>query len=326
MDNAINVLISQLQKNDHQGIANTIEYLHMHYDQDPTLRIEKVNKIIEDKQFFIDLWAYVKGRGNMIEINGKRQAMRNIIPLHFIPFLDGAKSVQGFIQAHVTRQFLRFIQGVTLFREDGDDVLEKQLGIPAYHRSASCGPDNASHAYKHDNMSCRDVQDLDELRRRRRNIWNCRIERLIYDGMYTRFFNEQNNGHKLQLAHVERDLFETCFAVLHMSLIRVKISSWDENVPIKLEISYNTQINPHKYMIITETYTRKHKSGLYEADVFGERVALHPDGRQYAWSKVTNFHNKNAEWIPMYKAPTITSLDPWTGSTLKYKTKLVLKW
>lgn len=264
----------------------------------------------------------------MVIITNERVPLRSLIKTHLQPFIDGANDIEVFIKNFVTRQFLLFIQGITLFREDGDDVIGDALGRPAYHRQASCGPDNADKQYKLNNLSCLGVQDADELRRRMRNIWNCHLERNIYNEMYIKYFGEQNFGHAFQKRHVERDLFSSCFALGKFALLTIRVSKWDENIPCQLEIVYMKKLDSNvetNFDIVTEKYTRMHKDGLYLTDVYCERVAAFHNGSKRAWTKVATFQNKNNDWIAMHNAPAFGP-EPWTGSTIKYKSRLILKW
>jgi len=100
--------------------------------------------------------------------------------------------------------------------------------------------------------------------------------------MYSKFFHRPKTQ-RCKNAHVERELFNTSLEAMHMSLLDVLVE-WDENIPIKVKISYSVAANPRKY-----------RSGLYE--LFSQRVMLDFKGNQHTWSKVSNFYNKNTEWI-----------------------------
>ena len=321
MDHIINVFLLQIQNNNSQGIADAIAFLYQTYMDS----FYKASHVIEHRKELNLIWKHVKAHGNMVLVEGVRVPLRSLVKTHLQPFLDGANDVEAYIRNFVTRQFLLFIQGITLFRDDGDDVIGDALGRPAYHRNASCGPDNANKQYKLENLSCLGVHDADELRRRMRNIWNCHLERNIYNEMYVKYFGEQNAGHVFQKHHVERELFESCFHLGSISLLTIRISKWDNNIPVQLAIVYMKKSDGVAFDIVTEKYTRKHKDGLYTADVYCERVVAYPNGSNRSWSKVSTFYKKNNDWVAMHNAPPFGA-DPWAQSAIKYRTKLVLKW
>jgi hypothetical protein len=176
----------------------------------------------------------------------------------------------------------------------------------------------------------KDPKDADELRRRMRNIWNCHLERLVYNKMYTKYFGPQTLGHKYQKDHVERDLFETCFPLIEFAILFEDIV-WTENVPITLILKYKKLLHntddQMQYAIVTETYKRTVKDDLYGLDVYCERLVLYPNGQNRIWTKVVAFHNKNTLWNSKYKSDSPDfGTDPWTMPMLKYKSKLILKW
>ena len=322
----INILTFAMQDNSHQVIANQLENLfttekHMN-------DLVKANIVIPRRKWFTSLEAYLTSRSNLVIVNGIKEPLRKTKELFLKPFYNNLSSVETYIQSFVTSRFLLFIQGISLFREDGNDVIGSQLGRPAYHRSASCGPKKASKEYKQANMSCLNVTDADELRRRMRNIWNCYLERLVYTDMFEKYFGEQDWGHRLQGVHVERELFESCFPVLKISIGSVQITKWDQNTPITLQIVYKKQIDAldMSYEIVTETYQRTLEDDLYDLNVYCQRHVAYPNGQNRVWTKVCSFYNKSTQnWIAQTTAPVFDD-KLWKNKGIQYKSKLVLTW
>ena len=323
MEDVADVLTVHMQSNNCQGIVDCIVHMNSHNAS----CVYKAKVVLLYRDLFNNLWKFIAGKGNMVMIDGVRRPLRDIINAHLKPFFDNCVGVEEFIRHSVTKMFLFFIQGITLFRQDGENI----TGRPIYHRTASCGPKGTSKTldleYKNNNLSCLGVKEADELRRRMRNVWNCHLERSIYDILYSTYFTSQDSGHILQKNNVERKLFESCFPMIHMSIINIFISKWDGNVPLELTLKYSKQVEGYKERgIVTEKYMRKHLgNGLYTVDVFCERIMAYPDGKKRAWTKVSSFQNKNVDWIAQHNAP-LFGIDPWTVKTIKMKTALVLTW
>jgi hypothetical protein len=78
-------------------------------------------------------------------------------------------------------------------------------------------------------------------RRRKRNVWNCYIERVIYDQIYKYIMqvDEQDFGHRYQLRYVRQEMFETCYKLNEFYMYDIHVSM-DETylVPISLELHY----------------------------------------------------------------------------------------
>ena len=148
-------------------------------------RFDRVQAIMSHRVIFQKTWDYALdplNRKKSIVLDGANRKMQSIIDIVLKPMLGKSSTLLAYVESVVSRYFLLFIQGITLFHDDGPDIIGK-MGKPAYHRSASCGPKNATVQYKQENLSCdkQNVQDVDEIRRRKRNSWNCMIERKMYN-------------------------------------------------------------------------------------------------------------------------------------------------
>ena len=135
----------------------------------------------------------IKIRDILIDINSKKNECRSLIDIIF-------KNILGFdkhIPLGITIIFENFIKGITYFK----DEIEKTL--PIYHRAASCG--NKKQNFRKLYLENNGTEEY-----KKKHIYKCYLERLIYDDMYrnlTLFFpkstdendHKQNEGHKYQL-------------------------------------------------------------------------------------------------------------------------------
>lgn len=142
--------------------------------------------------------------------------------------------------------------------------------------------------------------------------------------MFTLFIKR----HEFQKIHVERDLFESCFPKIEISIGSVQIIEWDKNTPIALQIDYKKR-NPTNdlYDIVTETYRRKlRKGGMYDLDVACQRKVAYSNGQTRSWAKIATFYNKNLNgWVASTKAPIFDDM-LWKTKRLTYKNKLIINW
>jgi hypothetical protein len=239
--------------------------------------------------------------------NGQNRQLRSIVDLVFKPLVEGMSSMSSWMDSYVTKYFLMFIQGITLFASDGDNV-GRSIGRPAYHRLASCGPHNADRTYDNDNLNCDGVDvDIVELQHRRRNSWNCFIERKIYQEMYMRIRNiiEQDFGHRFRMRHVEQRLFQSCFPLLHVSMGAINITWSADMIPIEMKMAYKVRL-PHPstgtdgaFHTVVETYKRTFVQAGYELDVSCEKVVVSPNLQHESFFKRQNFFEKNEVWCQL---------------------------
>ena len=78
---------------------------------------------------------------------------------------------------------------------------------------------NDDELYKSANLDCRGTTlRSEEQKRRARNVWNCAVERRLYDQFYTRVMSidEQDRGHRWEKLKVTQHLFETCYPLSEM--------------------------------------------------------------------------------------------------------------
>lgn len=166
-----------------------------------------------------------------------------------------------------TELFEEFIKGITLFQKDFS------LSQPIYHRDASCGPRSLDKETYKNTRSCKLVHTQKELKRNRKLIMRCYMERLIYDRIFSDLSlhfpasgdqeSHQDKGHRAMLDDVKSD-FESCYPNTLVE-IEIKYHPTNTKLPVLLKIIkkskryqvehevqtfvkiVNTQINPTTY-------------------------------------------------------------------------------
>lgn len=123
---------------------------------------------------------------------------RGLLEIHKI-------KVQG-----VSDIFADFIKGITFFRG------EESVNYPIYHRLSSCGPKLDNNIFRKNNLICNKNYEKKENNRRKKAIYKCYLERLIYNKIYLDFPQNANSEHTQNREHIERlELtktdFESCF-------------------------------------------------------------------------------------------------------------------
>lgn len=138
----------------------------------------------------------------------------------------------------ITRVFEEFVKGITYFSNEE----ENKKKIPIYHRVASCG--NSSIHFRNQYLKCYSTNLPEDVELKRKHIFKCYLERLIYDKMYKHLtFNfqsgpfyqnlEQNEGHQFQLSERAHD-FNTCFIGVQLKIDLI----FDGLFPTILQIEY----------------------------------------------------------------------------------------
>ncbi len=131
----------------------------------------------------------------------------------------------------ITRVFEEFIKGITYF----SDEEENKKRIPIYHRAASCG--NSSIHFRNEYLKCYSTNSHEKVEMKRKHIFKCYLERLIYDKMYQHLtFNrnvEQNEGHQFQLSERAHN-FNTCFIGIKLNIDLI----FEDLFPVILHINY----------------------------------------------------------------------------------------
>ena len=177
--------------------------------------------------------------------------------------------LNNFIPLGITQVFKDFIEGITYF----SDELENKIKIPIYHRAASCG--NSSEDFKKKYFDCYNTNTPEEIEIKKKHIFKCYVERLIYDDMFrtlslhfpSTLNNQnlkQNKGHLFQLSERAKN-YNKCF--LNINII-IELE-YDNNLPIILKINYikdNKIIK--KEIFMKTTYIDKYDITRYEDDVF----------------------------------------------------------
>ncbi len=219
----------------------------------------------------------------------------------------GTVSWDTWIKRYISKYLLLFLQGITMFASRGD-LPDATMGSPAYHRGSSCGlwnpSDPASNKeFEENNLVCNPKLDENELERRRRNVWTCLVERLVYDALYNHFIGPQNIGHLNNEMRVTRRLFETCFAVNNIIIegrVRLAFDS-ESQVPIGMTIIYVTP----RYRI-RETCTRQpsvmpNRGYGMDVNVVVQREVKPKNGQGPGdeYTRVQSYLQEPTQWLPI---------------------------
>jgi len=272
-----------------------------HNSQEIANRLEIMLESIEpaDRELFalknIDLikqmWSHVHHNNEYVMIKGTRRKLKSCIDLFLKPLINQEQDVDTFRNHYCTRMFLQFIQGITLFYEDGPT----DIGKPAYHRAASCGPDKiTTQQYRKENLTCAGVDEAKELIRRRRNVSNCYIERIIYDRLYNNIVGEQNFKHRMQKFQVEREMFESCFHFADIALVDVFVEMNNIYVPIRCIMLFDAKTPDGKYASIRDTYDKPKLNGIVKCT---RAITFPDDPRPFLFHKTATFYEKNKKWV-----------------------------
>jgi hypothetical protein len=288
---------------DSEEIAKAADLLlKFHVECQDTFTREQA--IMSHRTIFKNTWDHVldpKYSADMVVVGGKKRKLQSIVDVVLKPFFANKKitTLLAYIESIVSKRFLMFIQGITLFHDDGTDVLPgNKLGRPAYHREASCGPNNGLMKYKMENLYCLGVKDLDELRRRKRNVWNCMIERKIYNQFYERYISEQDFSHRFEMNDMERRMFESCFPLMEIVIGHITVN-YDPiyNIPIALEISYRTRMPNGTYVLVMERYEKAIvQNDVYALSVKCKRTMTQSNNTTLDFFKTTSFLDNKKEW------------------------------
>ena len=152
------------------------------------------------------------------------------------------KRLERVVNFRSTRIFNGFMKGITFFGID--------MANPSYHRDDSCGPRFVSigdedddeqrrraayKAYENFKIARYVCVGNEENSRRRRLVYMCYLERLVYDHIYRRITGtNQNFGHRYELKHMSR-LFSECYPTASLN-IEVFYSARDTTRPVQLVI------------------------------------------------------------------------------------------
>jgi len=159
-----------------------------------------------------------------IDENGNDK-LKSIIKSVFKPLIQPFRTIEKWLENYTSDYFLKFIQGITLFHDHNLD-------------------------------------NINDLFRKKRNCLSFYLERKIYDDMYRTILNifEKNFGHKL-------DNFESVFSLPNFNFIQVKVLWTDDLIPIGLEFKYNLIDR-----IFIEKYNKTFDQGSYFSDVSCIRI------------------------------------------------------
>lgn len=171
---------------------------------------------------------YPNGRGAVMSARERSFAKLLNITINNFP---------AFLEHQTTTIFGRFMKGITYFNNT------PILGSPIYHRLSSCGPNPTPDSYVTANLDCLgenyQIGDTEDLIRRRQNIKNCIIERIVYDRLYTNITtkNQQDFGHIIQLIQKMRMNFSRCFTGTADVEVEVFYHPQYDFIPIKTVIT-----------------------------------------------------------------------------------------
>ena len=269
-----------------QDVANATTRLmsQMHHDGS----FKKEQAILTNMVTIKYAWLYVSRidrKAVEVQFRGRRP-LQGLIDLALKPLINGFNTPQKWVEMYTGKYFATFLQGITLFESERDSSGNFQIGRPAYHRPASCGPANGGPEYEVAHMDCTGVEGP-ELLRRRRNTWNCLLERKIYEAIYLNVFQiaDQDLGHRYNFSRFQRDVFESCYPLIRASIDRIDLE-WDahaQTVPVAVTIRYDIQALPqtrgnNQFYTVIERYSRKFDDGVYHSDVFCQRSEIDTDG------------------------------------------------
>lgn len=162
-------------------------------------------------------------------------------------------------------RFSEFMKGITFFKGLDVEVLR-----PIYHRTTSCGVSKKDATYASKHLDCNGVvDDTDEYERRRTNVRNCLIERLVYGLLFTKYYKQnQDLGHSYQILHVDHFHFQSCY---QGSVLSVHPLSFVGDIPISLTIE---TVNSNKSIIEVYTKTFDASSQSYHPNVDCQRTII----------------------------------------------------
>lgn len=138
--------------------------------------------------------------------------------------------------------FNEFVRGITYFQG------HTNVHHPVYHRNQSCGPRADIQTFIDQHLDCSLISATTnnaasnaayntEYERRRKNIFNCYLERVIYDTLYSRYVGRQDDPHEQQAYNRMQQLYRNCYGLSANLTIRI---SYDQNMPNEIEINYTT--------------------------------------------------------------------------------------
>ena len=259
--------------------------------------------IIHNMPTIKKLWSFVHNEKQMkkpIRFMGRNRVVQSMVDLGIKPILDGAQNPLNWLERYIGKYFLMFLQGITIFSSEIDSRGNLKIASPAYHREASCGPSDGGQKYVEANLDCTGVaNDSTELRRRRRNAWNCLIERKIYEKMYISLVQiaDQDLGHRYHLRHVQQDVFETCYPLMYVAVGQVNVE-FDGAIPVSVMISYEVRNTSHgSFSTVIEGYVRKFVGGTYDSDVACKRTEIGPDRVVAKYFKTQSFLSNPTDWV-----------------------------
>ena len=186
--------------------------------------------------------------------------------------------LNNYIPLGITHVFEDFIKGITYFNNEMENVKK----IPIYHRSASCG--NSSEDFKKKYLQCYNTNTPEEIEIKKRHIFKCYVERLIYDDMYrtltlhspTTLNNQelkQDKGHLFQLNERAKN-YNECFLGIK---IAIEID-YDNNFPIILKINNIKDGKIIKREIFMKnTYIDEYGNTRYEDDILHKIIENNKD-------------------------------------------------
>ena len=300
-DNDFRFLKSAVDLDDPQRVSNALCHVY-----DVMQQLDEFNReraIIKSYNSMHDAWMYVSRpdrRQTIVRVQNKPRKLHSLVELVLKPLVNKKSTMVEWIESYISKYFLMFIQGITLFASDGNDI-GPNIGKPAYHRTASCGPKHADATYALMHLNCTGINEIEELQRRRRNSWNCFIERRVYQEMYIylRGLAEQNYGHMFQMRHIQENVFETCYPLMHINVSSINVTWSIDAIPIAMELTYNTRM-PHdgEFYTVVEKYTRTFSGTSYSSGVSCERTVISPDATlRETMFKTQSFFEKTEEWI-----------------------------
>lgn len=196
-----------------------------------------------------------------------------------------------------TDVFDAFVDGITHFASD------TEVKSPKYRRDQSCGPRRGQSAFIDANMDCTSVvSDASEFERRKANVYNCYLERIMYNELFNHYEeSRQDIQHETEAFVKIQLLFRHCFGA-------------DADIDVSFVYQHNLPTN----MIVRFSSSRIRRTDEYERTLAtylgdGNNVSGFAYGQEVLCKQeIRNIHERKR--FEFTKVQTFsTGLVPWTS-------------
>lgn len=216
---------------------------------------------------------------------------------------------RGLLEIHkikiqgVSDIFADFIKGITYFAG------EESNNYPIYHRLSSCGPKLNNDGFRKNNLVCNTTYEKKENNRRKKAIYKCYLERLIYNKIYLEqlfyFPQTSNSEHTQNKEHIERlELtktdFESCFPSHNIIIDITYIDRYPGILSIK---HYKNDIE-----LYSESYHKYIKKTSFGKIIYQSYVDCFMIKNNIKHFKIQSFNSKTV-WKKYHKTEKNSLLD-----------------